>query len=118
MRFVKACKKRENLLACRNISYVFFCLQINFVFLISVLREICAKAAATPASCASTPSPHQTRRNLLRAPTSPEKAPTTRASLLVSLRAACLLLPLYGLHYLVVVYRMNTSLVIKANFCS
>uniref|UniRef100_T1KR86 G-protein coupled receptors family 2 profile 2 domain-containing protein n=1 Tax=Tetranychus urticae TaxID=32264 RepID=T1KR86_TETUR len=84
-------------------------LVINFIFLISVLREICAKAAATPASLASTPSPHQHRRNLLRVPTSPEKAPITRASFLVSLRAASLLLPLYGLHYLFIVYRPDTG---------
>ena len=31
----------------------------------------------------------------------------TRQSVMISLRAALLLLPLYGLHYLVIVYRPN-----------
>lgn len=34
---------------------------------------------------------------------------TSKASLAVSLRAATLLLPLYGLHYLVIVYRPDVE---------
>ncbi|XP_074599464.1 calcitonin gene-related peptide type 1 receptor-like [Brevipalpus obovatus] len=85
-------------------------LAINGILLIAILKEISAKAAATPASCTSTPSPHQVRRNLLRNPSSPEKASITRTSFLVSLRAACLLLPLYGLNFLVLLYRPPTSI--------
>ncbi|RWS09834.1 Hormone receptor-like protein, partial [Dinothrombium tinctorium] len=79
---------------------------VNFVFLISMLREIYRKALSVPSNN-STPSHPQ--RNLIRAPSSPSNSTPTGSSLLVSLRAASLLLPLYGLHYLFIVYRPDIS---------
>ncbi|RWS28048.1 Hormone receptor-like protein [Leptotrombidium deliense] len=54
----------------------------------------------------TTPSTNSTpvhNRNLIRA----SNSPLTTSSLLKSMRAASLLLPLYGLHYLIVIYRPN-----------
>lgn len=83
-------------------------MQVNFSLLVPIVTEIYKKAAAAP-------SPHNVQRNLIRSDTlgangsaASGNAPSSnlsKASLMVSMRAATLLLPLYGLHYLVFVYR-------------
>ena len=102
--------QRELVLIC------FVYLQINCFFLIWLLRLLCIKAAATmisnnrsnhgPNSAMVTTSPtHHLNGNHGRNHYHHQQSVFNRQSILVSLRAAVLLLPLYGLHYLVIVYR-------------
>lgn len=94
-------------------SELFCSQQINCFFLVWLLRVLCIKAASTtisspsrscPAgSSAVTSSPTQHHLNGCNSRNYPSVF--TRQSILISLRAAVLLLPLYGLHYLLIVYR-------------
>ncbi len=70
---------------------------MNCVFLLLLLRVLCIKANASFGS--------QPQCNAGHIPNS--GGVITRQSVIVSLRAAILLLPLYGLHYLFIVYRPN-----------
>ncbi len=70
---------------------------MNCVFLLLLLRVLCIKANASFGT--------QSQCNDGNIPNS--GGVITRQSVIVSLRAAILLLPLYGLHYLFIVYRPN-----------
>ncbi|CAG2168000.1 unnamed protein product [Oppiella nova] len=70
---------------------------VNCVFLLLLLRVLCIKASSTLGSQYAN-SGHISNSG---------SGVITRQSIIVSLRAAILLLPLYGLHYLFVVYRPN-----------
>lgn len=75
-----------------------------------MIKEIYKKAAAAP-SMTPSPSPHHSnyvQRKLLKHPTF-NATSNSAQGLIVSLKAASFLLPLYGLHYLFIVYRPQIS---------
>ncbi|XP_054157938.1 calcitonin gene-related peptide type 1 receptor-like [Oppia nitens] len=83
---------------------------VNCVFLVLLLRVLCIKASSTTSTQYTNSSGgggggHHLSVNHTGGGSS--GGLITRQSIIVSLRAAILLLPLYGLHYLFVVYRPN-----------
>ncbi|KAI1287360.1 G-protein coupled receptor seb-2 [Halotydeus destructor] len=74
-------------------------LLVNCLLLWPIIMEIYKKANSGPS-----PSPHShPQRNLIKQNSG--QAIMTKANFMVPLRAATLLLPLYGLHFLLIVYR-------------
>ncbi|CAG2116971.1 unnamed protein product, partial [Medioppia subpectinata] len=80
---------------------------VNCIFLLLLLRVLCIKASSTMGPQYSN-SGHINNSGA-------GGGVITRQSIVVSLRAAILLLPLYGLHYLFVVYRPNIE-VLSSHF--